>query len=218
MKADFSRVRLAVLVTDGISNLPFDKLVREVVAGGADCIQLREKTLSDEALLERARICREIGRDCIFIVNDRPDIALLSEADGVHVGPEDTPVAEARRIVGDNVVVGASAYSVPDIKSAEDAGADYIGVGAAFPTETKDAQVTGLTLISEAARISRIPFIAIGGINHGNVASVIRAGARGVAVCSAIISAADPRRATEEMKAAIVAGGGGQGEALGGRL
>jgi len=204
MKRDFTRVRLAVLLTDGVSALPFETLVREVLAGGADCIQLREKSLSDSLLLQRARLCRNAARERLFIVNDRPDIAVLSGADGVHVGPDDLPADAARRIVGGDCLVGVSAYGVDDLVSAQVSSADYVGVGAAFPTATKNARVTGLALVREAARVLKIPFLAVGGINLDNVASVIHAGARGVAVSSAILSATDPRAAATAMKSAVL--------------
>lgn len=201
---DISRVRLAVLVCDGVSALPFETLVREIVAGGADLVQLREKSLADGVLLERAKLCRDICRDCIFIVNDRADIAVLSKADGVHVGPEDLPVAAARQILGRGLI-GASAYGIKEIIAAEKAGADYLGVGAVFPTGTKDVAglVAGLPLVSEASRIATRPWFAIGGITLENVSSVVAAGARAVAVSSAILRSSDPRGATDSVKSAI---------------
>lgn len=206
MKKDFSAVRLCVLVADGVSHLPFDALVREVAAGGADCIQLREKSASDAVLLDRARACRdacdESGR-CIFIVNDRPDIAVRSGADGVHIGRADAPAADARRVIGPDRLLGVSAYDLDELAAAEAAGADYTGVGAVYPTATKEIAVTGLDLVRAVSRAATRPFLAIGGIDLSNVRDVILAGAPGVAVFSAIVASKDPRAATREMKEII---------------
>jgi thiamine-phosphate diphosphorylase len=201
MKRDFSSVRLCVLVADGVSALPFEKLVSEVVAGGADCVQLREKGVADSVLLERASICRRAcdKAGAIFIVNDRPDIAVLSEADGVHVGQSDLPAAAARRIMGPYAILGVSATNLCELTAAERSGADYVGIGAVFPTATKDIEAKGLEFVREAARIATRPLLAIGGINDSNVGAVILAGATGVAVFSAVVSADDPRSATRRL-------------------
>lgn len=204
MKERLAQVRLAVLVTDGISPFPLEKLVPEILAGGADCIQLREKNMPNADFLRRAKVCRDLVGDALFIVNDRPEIALLSEADGVHVGPGDVPIATARRLVGPAAVVGASAYTAEEIIAGQAAGADYLGVGAVFPTGTKGAPVSGLPLVRAAARLATVPFLAIGGINHDNVFSVVDAGARAVAVCSVILTSHDPRSATRRLKDAIL--------------
>jgi len=214
MRKNFSRVRLCVLVAEGASRLTFDRLVREVIAGGADCIQLREKGLSDRVLLERARACRravgDAGEECIFIVNDRPDIAVLAQADGVHLGQDDMPPAEARRIVGPDALVGVSTHEPAQIAAAEADGADYLGIGAVFPTATKEIEVRGLEYVRVAARAASRPFLAIGGITLGNVRDVIRAGAPGVAVFSAVVASADPRAATRAFRDAIDAAGSGR--------
>jgi len=205
MRTKLENVRLAVLVTDGVSPLPFHVLVRAVLDGGADMIQLREKNLSDSAFLERAKLCRQLARDALFIVNDRADIALLSQADGVHVGPADPAIANAREAVGPDGLVGASAYTIAQLTAAQDAGADYLGVGAVFATGTKAAPVGGLSLIRAAVRAARIPLLAIGGITIDNVASVIAAGAGAVAVSSAVIKSHDPAGATRKLKEGIAA-------------
>jgi len=205
MNARISSVRLAVLVADGVSPFPFEKVVSEIVAGGADCIQLREKKLADSVLLQRAKLCRDLARDIIFIVNDRSEIALLSGADGVHVGRGDLPIAAAREILGPESIVGASAYNLQELLAAQAAGADYLGIGAVFHTGTKGAPVTGLPLVRAAAKYSKLPFLAIGGINHDNVLSVIDAGAKAVAVCSCILTSHDPRSATRRLKDTLLA-------------
>jgi len=201
MKRDFSNVRLCVLVADGVSALPFETLVQEIAAGGANCIQLREKGIPDAIIFERAQLCRRVCDEagCIFIVNDRPDIAVLSDADGVHVGQTDLPAAAARRIIGPDAILGVSATNLCDLAAAERSGADYVGIGAVFPTATKDIEAKGLGLIEEAAHIATRPLLAIGGITAANAAAVIRAGADGVAVFSAVVSDADPRAATRRL-------------------
>ncbi len=205
MKRSLESLRLCVLVSEGLSALSLPKLVREVVAGGADCIQLREKNVPDRRLLDLAKACRQACGGAMFVVNDRPDIAVLAEADGVHVGQGDLPPAAVRQIAGEDVVLGVSASTREHIVTGQRDGADYLGVGAVFPTGTKDVSAQGLDLVREAARIASVPFLAIGGIDHENVASVIRAGARGVAVCSAIIRSEDPRGAARAMREAILA-------------
>ncbi|MCD6406130.1 MAG: thiamine phosphate synthase [Planctomycetes bacterium] len=204
MKKDFSTVRLCVLVSSRHITLPFSRLVQEVVAGGADCIQLREKGLGDAKLLEIAKICRDICRDRIFIVNDRPDIARLSCADGVHVGQGDLPGPAARRIVGPDALVGISTANAAELAAAEEAGADYVGVGSVFASPTKNARIGGLEYVRLTAEVARVPFLAIGGINLDNVARVVAAGARGVAVSSAVIASRDPRGAAEAIREAVV--------------
>ena len=204
MKPEIGSVRLAVLVADGVSRLPFGNLVREVVAGGADMIQLREKNLPDSMLLEHARICRDAARDVLFIVNDRPDIAVLANADGVHVGQLDLPCSAARQIVGLGALVGVSVYTQDELAVAQSVGADYLGVGAVFETSTKDAPVSGLAFVRAAARLAKVPLIAIGGIGRDNVSSVVASGVRAVAVFSAVIASADPRAATRSLKDALL--------------
>lgn len=212
MKKDFRRVRLCVLVAEGSSRLPLDQLVGEIAAGGADCVQLREKGISDRAFLERAIVCRRAAGRCLFVVNDRPDIAILSGADGVHVGQDDLPAEAVRRLVGPDMAIGVSTTTLEEIPSAE-AWADYLGVGAVFTTTTKeDAKYPGLAYVREAARVARLPFVAIGGINPGNVASVIAAGAPGVAVSACVVKSDDPREATRALKEAIDAALAGRGD------
>lgn len=189
-----------------MSRFSLAELVRLVVEGGADCVQLREKAVGDRELLERAKACRQAAEGCLFIVNDRPDVAVLSGADGVHVGQRDLPPAEARRIIGDGRLLGVSTSQARELAAAEALGADYLGVGCIFETDTKRVEVRGLDFLTRAATLATVPFLAIGGINHDNVAQVIRAGARGVAVSSAVISADDPLEAAREMKKRILAG------------
>ena len=170
--------------------------------GGVDVVQLRDKELSDGELLEAARAfrraCDEHG--ALFVLNDRADLVLEADADGVHVGRRDTPVAEARRLVGDDRLVGLSIEAPEQLDAVE--GADYLGVGAVFRTPTKeDATVTGLDLVATASRRARVPVFAIGGIDETNVAEVVRAGGRRVAVVRAIRDADDPEIAARRLRA-----------------
>jgi len=204
MKKDFSSVRLCVLVSSGFSDSPLERLTAEAVAGGADCVQLREKNVPDRRLLQLAKACRNACGDAIFIVNDRPDVALLSGADGVHLGRDDLPAAEARRMVGGDFLIGASVSRVEDVAAAEAQGADYLGAGCVFPTATKEVEVRGLEFLREAASAASVPVLAIGGIDAANAAQAIAAGADGVAVCSAVIAAGDVRAAAGRIKEAVM--------------
>ncbi len=160
----------------------------EALAGGCRVVQYRDKQASPAMLLSRARMlaraCREAG--AIFIVNDRLDVAILADADGCHLGQDDLPVAEARRICPQGFILGASTHDVVEARRAQAGGADYIGVGAVFPTMTKrDAtEPRGLRLVAEVAAAVTIPAIAISGVTRGNVRDVLRAGASGFAVVS----------------------------------
>jgi thiamine-phosphate pyrophosphorylase len=170
------------------------------VRGGVDLVQLREKELPDRELLpllEQARkVTRRLGVP--FVVNDRPDLALLVEADLVHVGQDDLPVAAARRL---GLRAGLSTHSPEEI---DDADADYIAVGPVHVTPTKAGRpAVGLELVRYAAAHAREPWFAIGGIDASNVADVVAAGARRIAVVRAIGDAADPERAAAELRAAL---------------
>ncbi len=160
----------------------------EALAGGCRVLQYRDKQASPAALLARARplarACRDAG--AVFIVNDRLDVAILSGAHGCHLGQDDLPLAEARRIAPRGFLLGGSTPDVVEARRAEAEGADYIGVGAVFPTTTKGDTVEprGLRLVAEVAAAVTIPAIAISGITRRNVRDVIRAGASGFAVIS----------------------------------
>lgn len=191
-------LRLMVIVTESICRRPWLEAAREALAGGAGCLQLREKSLEGGELLERARalvgLCRE--QDALAIINDRPDIAVLSGADGVHVGQTDLPAREARRIVGPDAIVGVSTHSVADAECARDDGADYIGVGPVHRSTTKPrAFVLGIDGTRQIIASAATPTFAIAGIDAGNIHEVSATGCTGVAVSSAVLSADEPRRA-----------------------
>jgi thiamine-phosphate pyrophosphorylase len=181
------------------------EIARSAIEGGADVIQLRDKSASSRKLYEDAIIIRKITRDAkiIFIVNDRLDIALAVEADGVHVGQQDLPARMARQLIGENRILGVSAETIGEAIQAEEHGADYLGVGPIFEARTTkpDAgEPKGLLLLQQIRQKCQIPIIAIGGINQINAREVIQAGADGIAVISAIIAAEDIAAASRELK------------------
>jgi thiamine-phosphate pyrophosphorylase len=174
--------------------------------GGVDVVQLRDKRLDDDALLRAAdvfsRCCEDHG--ALFVLNDRPDLAVRAGADGVHVGQEDMAVGEARLLAGEGVLVGRSTHSVQQADAG--AAADYIGVGPVHATPTKPGRAAvGLELVRYAAAAARVPFFAIGGIDPSNVDRVVAAGAQRVAVVRAIVDAPDPEAAARELRAAVEA-------------
>src|SRR5579863_5810041 len=173
-------------------------------------VQLRDKTLSDRQLLEAARVfartCRDNG--ALFIVNDRVDIALLSGADGVHLGQDDAHPDDVRALAGDDLIVGVSTHSPEQIAAANETAADYVGVGPIYETPTKPGRSpVGLELVRYAARESRKPFFAIGGIDLTNVEAVLAAGARSVSVVRAVTRAELPAAAVRELLGAVSARG-----------
>jgi thiamine-phosphate pyrophosphorylase len=198
--------RLYVLLTGASCAAGLEWTIAEAAAGGAAVVQLREKSLPDRELLQRARNVRRWTRQAgiVFIVNDRPDIARLAEADGVHLGQDDLPVKEARRILGPDALVGVSTHTVEQARQAVLDGASYIGVGPCFPSRTKtfDA-LAGLEFVRQAVRETTLPAFAIGGISAENVRSVVEAGARRVAVSAAVAAADDPHSAAAALLAAL---------------
>jgi thiamine-phosphate pyrophosphorylase len=190
-----------------------DPILAAVLAGGAEMIQLREKTWPSGTLFPvaqrlRAR-CRAAGVP--FIVNDRVDLALAVDADGVHLGQDDLPPGAARPLLKPGMILGLSTHSVEQAEAAQAAGADYIAVGSMFPTATKpEFQLVGPALAREVRPVVHVPLIGIGGITPDNVGDVIAAGVDGVAVISAVCAAPDPAAAARRFIAAIVAARGGR--------
>lgn len=190
-----------------------DELLHAALRGGADIVQLREKeATSDAALIEAARPFREAAarHGALFILNDRPDLVAACGADGVHVGQEDMPVAEARRLAGPGAVVGLSTHSPDQIDAACTAEGgdrpDQISVGPVWATPTKEGRAgTGLGLIELAARDATVPWFAIGGIDTKNVRSVAAAGAERIVVVRAIRDADDPEGAARALREALEA-------------
>jgi thiamine-phosphate pyrophosphorylase len=174
-----------------------------VLRGGADVVQLRHTVLARGELLALARRLRELTRDAggLFIVNDYVDVALLSRADGVHLGPDDLSVASARLLAGDRLIVGASASSPADALDAVAAGADYIGCGATFPTPTKPGKnVIGPAGVSAVSKAVDVPVFAIGGIDESNLAQLTALGLHRACVIRATADATDPESAARRLR------------------
>jgi thiamine-phosphate pyrophosphorylase len=187
---------------------PLAEIVRAALRGGANAIQLRAKEAPARAQLALGRELRALTQEAgaLFIVNDRADLAVALDADGVHVGEDDLPPELARRIVGPRRIVGCSASSVAAALAAQEAGADYLGVGSIYPTTTKtDAgEAVGPEMVAAIKARVDLPIVGIGGINAGNTAALIVAGADGVAVVSAVVAAADPEAAARELQTIVM--------------
>ena len=193
------------LVTDSTYHTEesFLHTVEEACIGGATIVQLREKGGSSRDYLNQALKVKEItDRYHIpLIIDDRIDIALACDAAGVHVGQSDLPVSYARRLLGPDKIVGATAKTIPQALEAYEQGADYLGVGAMFPTTTKVVTIlTAPATLTEIRHTVPIPVVAIGGLNRGNMDILKDTAADGIAVVSAIMKAEDPRSAAEELK------------------
>ncbi len=182
---------------------------RAAIAGGARVVQVRVKDAPAGALLEAARrvVALAAGR-ALVIVNDRADLALLSGADGVHLGDEDLPVAEARRLLGPERLVGRTARTLEEARAALAEGADHVGFGPIFATRTKALAVPprGVEGLAEVVRALGAPVVAIGGIGEGAIAEVARAGAACAAVIDAVFGAGDPAANAARLAAAFEAG------------
>jgi thiamine-phosphate pyrophosphorylase len=199
----FEGVRLYVLVTSTMCRGSAKEICRAAIAGGADAVQIRETSVPDGVLLALAAEMRELTDDTgkLLIVNNRPDIAAIVGADGVHLGQQDIPVAEARRLLRPGAIVGKSSHNIAQALAAVNEGADYVSVGPTFKTATKDAgPIAGVELLREASERISLPLVPIGGISAENVAQLVEAGARRVAVCSAVCCADDPRAAAEGIR------------------
>jgi len=196
--------RLYLLLTESLCPHGSGPVVRAALSAGVDVIQIREKQMKDRDLLAHARRVREwtAQADCLLIINDRPDIAALCGADGVHVGQDELPVSEARRIVGPNQLIGVSTHNLEQARGAVLDGADYIGIGPVFPTGTKSfsrQEIAGLSYVTQATSEVALPGFCIGGIGPNNVEQVLVAGGRRIAVSSAICSAEDPAEVTADL-------------------
>jgi len=201
-----ARARLYVLLDGRASLDQFADLARALVRAGVDAIQLRDKQLDDRRLLERARVLREItaAGSVLFVMNDRPDLAVLAGADGVHVGQEDLTVKDARTIVGPRALIGVSTHSIEQARQAVLDGANYLGVGPTFPSGTKEfEQFPGVELLRAVAGEIRLPAFAIGGITLENLPRVLQAGMSRIAVSGAVLNASDPAEAARALRAAI---------------
>lgn len=198
--------RLYVLL-DGRSSIEhFEQLAGALIHSGVDVLQLRDKRLADCELIDRARRLRNLtaGTATLLIVNDRPDVAALAGADGVHVGQEELSVKDARTIVGPEALIGVSTHTLDQARQAVLDGANYIGVGPTFPSGTKQfTHFPGLELLHAVAAEVRLPAFAIGGITHDNLGQVLSAGFTRIAVSGAVVEADDPGRAAREIRAEL---------------
>lgn len=204
-KRQLENCRLYVVIdqkTAGAKDLI--KIAKDAVAGGADIIQLRaEPEISAKQILKTALAMKDIAKKagCLFIVNDRVDIAHAAGADGAHLGQDDLPVKSARHILGPGKIVGISTHSFSQAIKAERQRADYISIGPIFSTPTKKEYApVGLGLLEKVSGRIKVPFFAIGGINHNNIDGVIKKGAKAVAVVRAVVSAGDVKKAAGQLK------------------
>lgn len=196
-------MRLYVLISDKIAARSVNETARLVIDGGADAIQLREKTISDDEFISLAGEIRDITtkRGTFLIINDRVNVARELNTDGVHLGQHDMSITEAREIIGNEKIIGVSTHNIIQARQAQKDGADYIAIGPVYPTTTKDYEPSiGLEVIQEISREISIPFLAIGAITLENLDEVLKAGASRVAVCSAIISSKDILSSTKKFK------------------
>lgn len=200
------RARLYVLI-DGLASAErFAETVRALIGAGVHVLQLRDKTLDDRRLLERARLLRELteGTETLFVMNDRPDLAVLARADGVHVGQEELSVKDARALVGPSMLVGVSTHSLAQARRAVLDGADYLGAGPTFPSGTKPFDhFPGLDFLRQVAAEIRLPAFAIGGICQENLSQVLSAGIARVAVAGAVTRSENPAKAARELLAEL---------------
>ena len=178
--------------------------VEAALKGGATCVQLREKELDETAFLQEAKelraLCRRYGVP--FLVNDNVEIAIACGADGIHVGQEDLAAGEGRRRAGENMILGVSVHTVEEACQAVRDGADYLGLGAVFPTSTKtDVEQMPNEILRAICGAVDVPIVAIGGINRGNILKLAGSGVDGVALVSAIFSAEDIEGACRELRA-----------------
>lgn len=182
-------------------------VMEEAIQGGTDIIQLRDKTNSKKVVLEKAIKLRELTKkyNIPFIINDHIDVALAVDADGIHLGQDDLPLETARKIVGPDKIIGISTHRIEEAIAAEKGGADYIGAGPIFPTNSKSDVVDPVTTeyIKEVNAEISIPFVAIGGIKLHNVSDVLRAGAKRICVISEVVGSDDVKRTCESFQQAI---------------
>ena len=203
--------RLHVLTDTALQNrFSHADLTRLAIAGGADTIQFRQKGGATREMIQIAMemkaLCREAGAS--FIVNDRIDVAIASQADGVHLGQDDFPIPLARELLGKDAIIGGSAVTLEEANKCHSEGADYVGFGPVYPTTSKDnaGPVTGLALLKEVVARIPLPIIAIGGVSTENTPEILKAGARGIAIISAVCCQPDPEKATRDLHMSIQPG------------
>ena len=196
------------LVTDrsGMGDCEFESKIRSAVEGGCTMVQLREKNINSYLMYQRALSIKKITDEyhIPLIINDRLDIMLAVGADGVHLGRQDIPVKIARKLIGKDKIIGVSAHCIEEAEKAERDGADYLGVGAIFPTTTKkDIIITPVNVLREIKETVSVPVVAIGGINQNNINTLKGSHVDGVAVISAIMKSKDPKGSAVALKASV---------------
>ncbi len=197
------------ILTDTVLQSRFShmEITRLAIAGGADTIQYRQKSGSTREMIEIARnmkrLCSEAG--VTFIVNDRLDVAIAAEADGVHLGQDDFPIPMAQELLGEGRIIGGSAATLGEARKCLSEGADYVGFGPVYPTSSKDdaGPVSGIDILKQVVEIIPLPIIAIGGVGAESIPDVMRAGAHGIAVISAVCCQDDPEEATRSLYQAL---------------
>ncbi len=202
----FAGRTLYLLVTELICQKPWQDVVLKALASGVDVIQLREKSLSDEEIVRRGRWLRQqtARAGAMFIMNDRPDLAAATDADGVHIGQDEFLVSDARQILGPAACIGVSTHNLNQAREAVLDGADYLGVGPVFPSKTKSFdEFPGTNYVTQVSEHTSLPWFAIGGINERTVGEAASAGANRIAVSSAICGASDVETSTRSMVAAL---------------
>lgn len=192
------------LVTDRdvLKGRDLKKAVEDAILGGTTLVQLREKNVSSKEFYETAKEIKTITDkyNVPLIINDRVDIALAVNAEGVHIGQKDLPASIVRKIIGEDKILGLSANTIEDALKAENDGADYLGVGAMFPTNSKkDAESTSIETLKEIKKAVNIPVVAIGGVNENNVQKLKGTNIDGIAVISGILGKEDVKKACEEL-------------------
>lgn len=205
-------MRNRIVIPEGLYGITGEKfscgrknieVVKEMIRGGIKVLQYREK---EKTLLEKYQEAKEIARLCkeagvIFLVNDHVDVALLVDADGVHLGQDDLPVKEVRKLLGEDKIIGLSTHSKEEgLLALSDPDVDYIGVGPIFPTTTKDTAPVGLEYLDFALEHLALPFVAIGGIKKENLGSILSRAPKRFCMVSAIVSAADIAKEVEEIQ------------------
>ena len=200
IKDKFRHSQLYIITDRALSKgRSITQVVAKAIAGGAGIIQLRDKESTAKKLIQDGFALRKLTseKDVIFIINDRVDVALVVDADGVHLGQDDFPINIARKIIGEDKIIGVSVGSVEEAIQAVKDSADYISIGSVFPTRTKpDAgDAVGTSIITEIKKYIDVPLVAIGGITADNIAKVAAAGADCAAVISAVVSADDVEEA-----------------------
>lgn len=205
-RLDFSDVALYAVTPDWADDDLILHKVERLLAGGVDAVQLRSYSFSDRDLLKLGKQIKErcTGAGALFILNNRVDMALAMEADGVHVGHEDLPVPFVRELLGHRKILGVSTHSLPEALEAQKQGADYVSCGPLWSTPTKPSyNSVGLGLIGLYNAALRIPFVAIGGVDEKNIDDVVAAGAKSVAVVRALFNSENPEALAAEFKSKI---------------